>query len=353
MPVRGFSAGDGLPTEGEGAAPSARKAKQKPGEYVELEHIANPAGGLTVPSTTKYRFRARDTIGAADAIEDRFFLDECFVDIGDISTLLEPKDHRRIALGRTGAGKTALLTKFAEREYVISVRPEALSLDYIANSTIVPYLHDAGVKLDIFFRMLWRHVFALEFIKARFHIDDEGAQRRFFDNIVPVFFRNPKHIEALEYFREWGGKFWAETETRIKEVTTKFQSDIEAALGAQVAGIGARLKAGEILSEEEKAEVVNRAQKVVNSLQMRRLTDMIDVLKHCFDEKQRYYIVIDRLDEYWVDDSIRYQLIRALIETIRDFARVHSQFLSPRKTRKSRRTSPTKEVRPCASPATP
>ena len=35
-----------------------------------------------------------------------------------------------------------------------------------------------------------------------------------------------------------------------------------------------------------------------------------------------YFIVIDELDEAWADDSIRYNLIHALIETIRDFQKV-------------------------------
>jgi hypothetical protein len=38
--------------------------------------------------------------------------------------------------------------------------------------------------------------------------------------------------------------------------------------------------------------------------------------------QKRYYILIDRLDENWVDDSIRFSLIRALIDTAREFRRV-------------------------------
>jgi hypothetical protein len=40
--------------------------------------------------------------------------------------------------------------------------------------------------------------------------------------------------------------------------------------------------------------------------------------------KKRYYIVIDRLDEDWIEEKLRYQLIRALIETVRDFGRVRN-----------------------------
>jgi hypothetical protein len=42
------------------------------------------------------------------------------------------------------------------------------------------------------------------------------------------------------------------------------------------------------------------------------------------DPKRRYYIVIDRLDEDWIDEKLRYLLIRALIETVRDFSKVRN-----------------------------
>ena len=36
-------------------------------------------------------------------------------------------------------------------------------------------------------------------------------------------------------------------------------------------------------------------------------TDILD------DEKQKYYLTIDRLDENWINDDLRYRLIRALL----------------------------------------
>jgi hypothetical protein len=42
------------------------------------------------------------------------------------------------------------------------------------------------------------------------------------------------------------------------------------------------------------------------------------------DERQHFYICIDRLDENWVDESFRYLLIRSLIEPIRDFLQVRN-----------------------------
>jgi len=77
------------------------------------------------------------------------------------------------------------------------------------------------------------------------------------------------------------------------------------------------------LSEEQKHDVVQRAQHVVNDVQIKELSQIIDVLNDILiDPQKRYYISIDRLDENWIEDKLRYLLIRALIETTRDFRKV-------------------------------
>ena len=75
--------------------------------------------------STKFRFRQHDNIGVADAEQDHAFLRQCFIDTGEVAILSDSHDPRGIALGRTGAGKTALLRHFSETvEKVIEVKPE-------------------------------------------------------------------------------------------------------------------------------------------------------------------------------------------------------------------------------------
>jgi type II secretory ATPase GspE/PulE/Tfp pilus assembly ATPase PilB-like protein len=64
----------------------------------------------------RFIFRKLDTIGAADAEQDKEFLKECFVEHGYLEVLRNCNDPRRIVLGRTGSGKTALLQKVLETE---------------------------------------------------------------------------------------------------------------------------------------------------------------------------------------------------------------------------------------------
>ena len=48
-------------------------------------------------------------IGELDAESDTLLLENCFIDSGYLSKLLNPSDTSSIVIGRTGAGKSALL----------------------------------------------------------------------------------------------------------------------------------------------------------------------------------------------------------------------------------------------------
>jgi hypothetical protein len=42
------------------------------------------------------------------------------------------------------------------------------------------------------------------------------------------------------------------------------------------------------------------------------------------DEQKKFYILIDKLDERWVDASVRFRLIRSLLETLKTFRRIQN-----------------------------
>lgn len=274
----------------------------------------------------KFRFKKNAIIGAADADEDSKFLKATFIDTGVLSILRDCNDHRSIVLGRTGAGKTALLNMlYNNEEHTIRILPESLSLSYISNSNILNFVSKAGVKIDILFRLLWRHIITVELLKTRYKINDEKSKKSFIQQMFEKFVVDKKKQKAIEYLIEWGESFWKETEYRIKEVTTKLESDLKGAIqagGFTFASLTA--ESAEKLSKEQKAEVIQRAQEVVNKVQIRELSSIIDILAEDIftDPQQRYFVIIDKLDEDWVDDNIRYRLIRALIETVRDFHKV-------------------------------
>jgi len=270
----------------------------------------------------EFKFLKNDVVGAADAEDDSLLLD-CFVDTGDLSNLRNCADTRSIVVGRTGSGKTALLKMLTEtEEHSINVPPESLSLAYISNSNILNFVSQLGVNLDIFYRLLWRHVFTVEILKEHFQIVSEEAKRTFLQRIYDRF-KDQKRQKAIEYLETWGKQFWKETEYRIKEVTNKLETEIKASVDAKIPKFSFSLDGLSKLTEVEKGEIIQRSQEVVNKVQIRQLSDIIDLIDDILtDPQKKYFILIDRLDEGWIEDRLRYKLIRALIETVRDFRKV-------------------------------
>lgn len=272
----------------------------------------------------QFRFRKHATIGAAAAEDDSTFLAECFLDTGDLEILKDCRDQRRIVLGRTGAGKTALLQRLIEDTKAIVINPETLSFNYLTNSNILQFFLEAGVKLDLFFKLLWRHVFAVELLRARYQLDSRASTESFLGRIKSTLTKDKHKERALNYLLQWGEQFWEDTEYRVKEITQRVEKDLEASVGATIPAVQLKAGGSAKLTHEDKTEVVQRGKNVINSIHMRELTDVLAYLNEDVftDEDQRYYLCVDRLDENWIDESFRYLLIRSLIETIRDFRQV-------------------------------
>ncbi len=291
-----------------------------------------------ISAVSQFKFRKNDIIGSADAADDAAFLSTCFVDSGDLEILRDTNDKRRIVVGRTGVGKTALLQRLiAVEPRTIELPPENLAFEYLSNSTILPWLIQQGVDLDLFFKLLWRHVLAIELLRARFGTPNEhrtGYSLSVGERIKELVTGNKKLSGALDYLRKWAGEsFWQETDHRIREVTSVFEQSIksDSALAAALAAPGVRVTAKvggaatSLQRSEEKTDVAHRAQSIVNSIQMRELTNVLELVNAVLDDPQKkYFVVIDRLDERWVADDLKNLLLRALIETAKDFRKVQN-----------------------------
>lgn len=270
-------------------------------------------------------FKKHMSVGEADAENDNQFLAECFTDIGDYEVLENTNSPQSIVLGRTGVGKSALLEQIEKNSSnIIRIEPEQLALRHVSNSTILNFFEELGVNLDIFYNLLWQHTLAVELIKHKYNIDCPQAKSNFIDSITAIISGNQKKQQALNYIEEWGDKFWVDTETRIKEFTDKLEANLQSSIDSNVPGIKLSSQAAAQLTEEQKSEVIHYGKKVVSKVQIEKLAKIVNLLSEdIFDDPQKkVYILIDRLDENWVEDELRYKLIRALIETIRKFRNI-------------------------------
>ncbi|OPK11434.1 P-loop ATPase, Sll1717 family [Pseudomonas sp. VI4.1] len=264
-------------------------------------------------------------IGALDAEGDSELLNRCFVDNGYLDRLMDVESPASIILGRTGSGKSALLYKIkSSAQKVVKLDPNDISVRFLEYSDIIQFFDALNINLDLFYKLLWRHVLTVEFLKLRYDIKSEYESKSFLDGIFSKFSRDVTKRKALEYFNEWGDRFWLDTDEQLKIITKKLETDTKSSIGAKYSEVSLSLDGAKKLSDEERCEIKQRASLVVNGLQIRKLNEVLDLLaEHSFDDPQKkFYILIDQLDEEWAGTETRVRFIRALIEEIKTFRRI-------------------------------
>lgn len=276
----------------------------------------------------KIVLRKHDSVGLNEAKDDEEYLLNCFVDLGDLDQIKDFRSKKCLILGRTGAGKTALITKLKneKQEKVIIIDPEALAMHHISNSTIINYLVELDIDLNTFFKLLWRHEICVEIFTQHVKVVSETDHSNFIDKVKYYFKKNnPKHLKALEYLEQWKDTFWKTNDSYVSKMIEKTEDSVGASLGMDVAGLQSKIKERTELSFEQIQEIKQRGQSIVNDVQMKEVMGLLDMLDDFIEyHNVKYYVAVDRLDEKWVGNDIRYKLIKSLIETLRDLNRLQN-----------------------------
>ena len=98
-----------------------------------------------------FKFRKNSSIGAAAAEDDHHFLEKCYIDTGDLAVLTDLTNPKRIVVGRTGSGKTALLKRLKDAQPNVSeISPFNLAVEFVSNSQVIRFFSEAGVNMDPF-----------------------------------------------------------------------------------------------------------------------------------------------------------------------------------------------------------
>ncbi|MDP2180725.1 MAG: hypothetical protein Q8K19_19665 [Methylicorpusculum sp.] len=266
-------------------------------------------------------------LGDLEAETDRKLLADCFIDNGDIGLLEDVDKPESIVVGRTGSGKSALLIQIQNTvEKSKFLDPNDISIRFLEHSDIIQFFEALGINIDLFYRMLWRHILTIELLKLRYDLKSKQDSQNILSKLTCLVIRDPVKEEALSYFKEWGEKFWLDTDQQLKEVTEKLSRDLKAGFGSSIEGIDISLEGAKNISTEKKTEILHKANKVVSQLQIKKLADILDLLeeKVFTDDQKRFYLLIDKLDEDWANTDTRYRFIRALIEEVKTFRKLRN-----------------------------
>lgn len=268
-------------------------------------------------------------IGATDAEYDDAFLFSCFIDNPAYSAITDLDNNKTLLVGRTGSGKTAILRKIEQsnndRCSYISL-PE-MALSYVTNSDHINFLLQLNIDLELFFIALWKHVICLEYIRSNYHISNTDGSKGLIERLQDIFKRDERKSKGIEYLRKWESKFWVTMDENIREITRQVEDKVNAEFGVDVEKLKANVGYVNTMSAVRRQQYAFRAKQIINSSLLVELSNVVDVLSS-FEEKggnQRVRcILIDKIDEKWVDDKVKYQLVRALIEALKSLRKIRS-----------------------------
>jgi len=273
-----------------------------------------------------YVFRSNTQIGNLDAETD-VFLNECFLKTLPYSVLsnfncADSDFIKRIIVGRTGSGKTALLKKVTEADNVYKfdiIEAEKTIFEHISNDRFISNLVKNGVDLQIFFKALWVHVILVKII-------DLSIEGKNGVNFLDIFQSESKISDkqklekARKYLEDYKYKFF--DETVLTEITKNFVSSCETSLGVK----GLTNIEAEISSEDKKKIQVETSNYVSRELLQSQKSIMKFLAEISIaDEQKKIFINIDDLDKSWIkNDSVHYDFIRALLEAFKELLDIKS-----------------------------
>jgi hypothetical protein len=278
--------------------------------------------------STHFKFNRNDIIGHPGAEDDLSTLFNCYVSTPELEIITDPRDPRSIIVGGTGSGKTALMEYIAETksDNTIRIKLDDMSLQYISNSSVLDMLDSQNIKMDVVYQFIWRHMIAVQLIRYKYDITNREKEQSFWRRFSDVFSRNPNKKEALEYLTSLGGEFWNTTSECIKTTTTNLEKQIEISAGISLkhsADAQAGFSNKQSVWDQETRKILQNA---VNSTQIAKLSKVFEFLNNevFTNSMEPYYILIDELDTNWVQREKKYQLIRALIETVKTLRNVRN-----------------------------
>lgn len=270
-----------------------------------------------------YVFRKSDRIGSLDAESDQF-LDECFVESDIYNELLEFEDGglssgKRIIVGRTGSGKTALLKQLVKNNSIKDheeIEAETTIFEHINNNVFISNLVREGVDLRAFYKSLWMHVLLVKVIHLLYK-DNAGFMEKI--SIALQGRRRQNLQSANEYLELYSESFF--NHDVVSEITNKFSQDLS---GSVKFGVAEGSAEG---GKEHIKKIQSTTTSYVSTNLLVRQKELIRFVCDDADDvnQKRIIISVDDLDKSWLSQSdVRYDFINALLDAFKEFLNIKS-----------------------------
>ena len=212
----------------------------------------------------------------------------------------------------------------------VTIHPEELAFRYLGESDLIKALRKSGVNLDYFYKLLWRHVFVVEILKHRF--PDDAQQTNLIGQLIERIRKGVRpdqaRVRAIKYLDEWGATVLQEPHERIEHIHGKLEESLRMKLGVsgswwEVFGLNASIEK-EVNRQTETAKRIRTAQEIVSVIQVQDLNAVKDYIgSEIIDDPQSpCFVLIDDLDKFWVEEPVLYELIRAMLLEVDDWANV-------------------------------
>ena len=275
-----------------------------------------------------YRFRKNAIIGNLDAETDSF-LNDCFYESDTFKGIVNfdssnenPDFTRRVIVGRTGSGKTALLRQIVSHGNVKVhdiIEAENTVFEHINNNRFISELSNNNIDLRVFYKSLWLHVLLVKVIQQLYRRSYSG----FFDFIINLNSSNKKPYRpeiAKEYLESYRDNFF--NDNIVTEITEKMQNELSAKASFKVfeTSVG--------INNENIEKIQRETSSYVSRELLYKQKELIKIINSEFsDNKQQLRIIIsiDDLDKSWLSSSgIRYDFINALLEAFKELLDIKS-----------------------------
>ncbi|EKN3404560.1 DNA repair protein [Yersinia enterocolitica] len=272
-------------------------------------------------------FRNNDEIGKLEAESDSY-LDSCFYETNIFKGIMNfdpseknPDFTRRIIVGRTGSGKSALLRKILDEGSIKvydKIEAENTIFEHVKNNIFISSLNESGIDLRVFYKSLWLHALLIKVIPAL----HRSSYQSFFNKIQDLIGgkKKPYNPElANEYINQFKDVFF--NDKALVEISNKMQHELSAKIGMKGINLGGKL------GSEDTQKIQSETSSYVSRELIRKQKELIKILNEEFSETGQFRIIIsiDDLDRSWLSSSdIRYDFINALLEAFRELLDIKS-----------------------------